>query len=247
MISHPGLRRALLAALMVPLFVAPVREPTHAIVAPTPPAAFPLTFERAPSEVPRPSALVFPLDGQETDFALTSPEQGVLFDIDGNGAKEQIAWTPAGMNVAFLAIDLNGDGRINSGKELFGSATLAGSRNGSDALLQMFQQSGAPPSGSIHDGHDLYDRLLLWVDRNHDGHSDRAEQTKAREAFTAIGLGYQSVGWADAHGNRVRFQGWMQARTAGPDQGQAMDARDEAERRRRYFDVQLQTVTPRHQ
>jgi hypothetical protein len=232
---------------MVPLLVAPVREPTHAIVAPTPPSAFPLTFERRPSDVPRPSSLLFPLHGQGTDFALTSPEQGVLFDSDGNGAKEQIAWTRTGMNVAFLAIDLNGDGRINSGKELFGSATLAGSRNGCSALLQMFRRSGAPPSGSLHDGHDLYNRLLLWVDRNHDGHSDRTEVTMAREAFTAIGFGYLGVGWADAHGNRVRFQGWMHARTGGPDQGEAMDARDDAERRRRYFEVELQSVTPRHQ
>ena len=242
-----GLRRALLALLMVPLFVAPVRDPTHAIVAPAPPAAFPFTFERAPSDVPRPSALLFPLDGQGTDFALTSAEQGVLFDIDGDGANEQIAWTPAGMNVAFLAIDLNGDGRINSGKELFGSATLPGSRNGCNALLQMLRQSGAPPSGSVHDGHDLYDRLLLWVDRNHDGRSDRTEMTKAREAFTAIGLGYLGVGWADAHGNRVRFEGWMHARTGGPDQGEALDARDEAERRRRYFEVELGTVPTRLQ
>ena len=236
------MRKALLAVLMVPLFVAPIRDPTHAIPEPTPPPAFPLTVERVSPDVPRPSALLFPLDGQETGFALTPPEQGVLFDIDGTGARKQVAWTRAGSNVAFLAIDLNGDGRINSGKELFGSATLAGSRNGCNALLQMFRQSGAPASGSIHDGYDLYDRLLLWVDRNHDGHSDRTELTKAREAFTAIGLGYRGVGWADTHGNRVRFQGWMQARTAGPDQGQAIDPRDERERQRRYFEVQLQTA-----
>jgi hypothetical protein len=242
------MRKTLLAVLMVPLLVARVREPTHAIVEPAPPSAFPLTFERAPADVPRPSALLFPLDGQETGFALTSPEQGVLFDIDGSGAKKHVAWTQAGTNVAFLAIDLNGDGRINSGRELFGNATLAGSRNGCSALLQMFSQSGASPSGAIHDGHDLYDRLLLWVDRNHDGRSDRTELTKAREAFTAIGLGYLGVGWADTYGNRVRFQGWMQARTAGPDQGQAVDARDELERRRRYFEVQLQTAaSPRLQ
>jgi hypothetical protein len=183
-----------------------------------------------------------PLDGEDTDFALTSPEQGVVFDVTGSGAREQVAWTRAGTDVAFLAIDLDGDGRITSGKELFGSATLAGSRNGCSALLQMFRQTGAPLSGAIHDGHDLYDRLLLWVDRNHDGQSDRSELTPAREAFTAIGLGYQGVGWADTHGNRIRFQGWMQARTAGPDQGSASDARDERERRRRYFEVELQTA-----
>jgi hypothetical protein len=228
--------------LMVTLLATRIREPNHAIVEPTPPSAFPLTFQRVPSDIPGPSALLLPLDGEDTDFALTSPEQGVVFDVTGSGAREQVAWTRAGTDVAFLAIDLDGDGRITSGKELFGSATLAGSRNGCSALLQMFRQSGAPLSGAIHDGHDLYDRLLLWVDRNHDGQSDRSELTPAREAFTAIGLGYQGVGWADTHGNRIRFQGWMQARTAGPDQGTAIDARDERERRRRYFEVELQTA-----
>jgi len=235
------MRKALLALLLVPLLVARVREPTHTLVEPAPPSGFPLTFARTPSDLPRPSALLLPLDGQGTDFAMTSAEQGVLFDIDGDGAKEQVAWTPAGMNVAFLAVDLNGDGRIDSGRELFGSATLPGSRNGCTALLHMFQQSGAPASGSIHDGHVLYDRLLLWVDRNHDGRSDRTELTRAREAFTAIGLGYYGVGWADSHGNRIRYEGWTHARTAGPDQGEALDARDEQKRRRRYFEVQLHT------
>ncbi len=237
------MRKALLALLMVTLLGARIREPDHATVEPTPPSAFPLTFQRAPSDMPRPSALLLPLDGEGTDLALTSPEEGVLFDVNGNSEKEQVAWTRAGANVAFLAIDLDGDGRITSGKELFGSATLAGSRNGCSALLQMFRQSGAPLSGSIQDGHDLYDRLLLWVDRNHDGRSDRSELTPAREAFTAIGLGYQRVGWADTQGNRIRFQGWMQARTAGPAQGAAIDARDERDRRRRYFEVEFQTAT----
>lgn len=237
------MRKALLAVLIVPLLAARVREPTHTLVEPAPPSGFPLTFARTPSDAPRPSALLLPLEGQGMDFAMTPVEQGVLFDIDGDGDKEQVAWTRAGANVAFLAIDVNGDGRINSGKELFGSATRPGSRNGCNALIQMFKDSGAAQSGSIRDGHDLYDRLLLWVDRNHDGRSDRTELTAARESFTAIGLGYQGVGWADAYGNRIRYEGWTHARTAGPGQGEALDARDERERRRRYFEVQLQTAS----
>jgi hypothetical protein len=238
------MRKALLAVLIVPLLAARIREPTYTLVEPAPPSGFPLTFDRSrpAAPPPRPSALLFPLDGQGSDMVLTSPADGVRFDIDGDGDQEQVAWTRAGESVAFLAIDRNGDGRINSGKELFGSATLPGSRNGCNALIQMFKDSGAALSGSIRDGHDLYDRLLLWVDRNHDGRSDRNELTAARESFTAIGLGYRGVGWADAYGNRIRYEGWTHARTAGPDQGEALDARDERERRRRYFEVQLQTA-----
>jgi len=70
-------------------------------------------------------------------------------------------------------------------------------------------------SGSVHDGHELYDQLVLWLDRNRNGRTDRDELTPARELFTAIGMGFVKVRWADSHGNVIRFSGWMQARTAG--------------------------------
>lgn len=58
----------------------------------------------------------------------------MFFDVDGNGLPERIAWTPADAEVAFLALDRDGDGAITSGKELFGNYTLPGSTNGFDAL-----------------------------------------------------------------------------------------------------------------
>ena len=218
------MRRLLLGVMMAALFVAPIRDPAHTLVEPAPPASFPLTFDRASAPAPRRTLLLLPLDGDATRFALTSPEAGVRFDLDGDGVKEQVAWPQAGANVAFLAIDWNDDGRITSGKELFGSATLA---------------EAAPGVGAVHRGHALYDRLLLWVDRNHDGRSDPSELTNARHRFTAIGMGYQRVSWADMNGNRIRSQGWMHARTAGPDQGDAVGAADERARRRQSFDVEL--------
>jgi hypothetical protein len=109
----------------------------------------------------------------------------------------------------------------------------------------MFERSGAARAGSIHAGHDLYDRLLLWADRNQDGRSERTELVRARERFTAIGLGFQKGRWADAHGNRLRYIGWMQRRTGGPEQGPAATPTDEAARRHRYFEVVPRTASPR--
>jgi hypothetical protein len=156
------------------------------------------------------SAIVLPLDEQSGAFRLTAPEDGVAFDIDGDGTTDRVAWTEAGAEVAFLALDTDGDGRITSGRELFGSHMVPGVTNGCNALLRAFEASGAPRSASVHAGHELYRRLLLWVDRNHDGRSQRDELRPASDTVTAIGLGFTKMrGW-DAHGNRVRWDGWLE-------------------------------------
>jgi hypothetical protein len=105
--------------------------------------------------------------------------------------------------------------------------------------MTMFKRSGAELSASVHDGHKLYDQLVLWSDRNRNGRTDRGELTPARELFTAIGMGFEKLRWADSHGNVVRYRGWMQARTAGPRQTPAIDRQDEIARRRYYFEVAL--------
>ena len=99
-----------------------------------------------------------------------------------------VSWPEAGANVAFLARggDTNGDGRITSGKELLGSATYADVHNGCNALMTMFKRSGEELSGSVHDGHELSNELVLWTDRNRNGRTDRGELTPARELFTAV-------------------------------------------------------------
>ena len=204
------MKRALLALLMLPLLsrvaVQPgmperdVRLDSFALdVDPTPAPAADLS-----------SAIVVPLDDQPKAFRLTAAEDGVAFDIDGDGAAERVAWTEAGAEVAFLALDTNGDGRITSGRELFGSHMVPGVSNGCTALMRTFEANGAPRSASVHSGHELYRRLLLWVDRNHDGRSQRDELRPASDTLTAIGLGFRKMrGW-DVHGNRVRWDGWVQ-------------------------------------
>jgi len=54
---------------------------------------------------------------------LTSVEAGVAFDMDGDGILEQVAWTTSGSEQAFLVLDRNGNGEIDSGFELFGTHT----------------------------------------------------------------------------------------------------------------------------
>ncbi len=58
--------------------------------------------------------LVINLDGQQVALR----EGSVSFDLNGDGQTEQVHFVNQGS--AFLALDKNGDGSINSGKELFG-------------------------------------------------------------------------------------------------------------------------------
>jgi hypothetical protein len=54
-------------------------------------------------------------------FHLTSNADGVVFDISGTGHPVQISWTAPGSDNAFLALDRNGNGVIDSGKDYSGT------------------------------------------------------------------------------------------------------------------------------
>ena len=145
----------------------------------------------------------------ESDLQLTGVADGVAFDVDGDGRRERVAWTRAGTDVAFLFLDQDGNGQVTSGRELIGGRTTPKAWNGFMALRLLEPAA----RGAITVGHPLYSRLLLWVDRDHNGRSDASELRPVSEAFQRIGLGYfvsRDPDRQDAHGNVVRYQGWLQ-------------------------------------
>ncbi len=77
-----------------------------------------------------PLALDIDRDGK---ISLTDVEHGAAFDINGDGRIERSAFV-SGQDV-FLAMDRNGDGQINSGKELFGDQN--GAANGFIELVKL--------------------------------------------------------------------------------------------------------------
>ena len=86
------------------------------------------------------------------------------------GTKDQVAWNTS--NDGMLAIDLNHDGKINDGTELFTPSFGGGHfATGSAALASL---------DGNHDGvidHDdaAFDNLLIWKDANANGISDAGE------------------------------------------------------------------------
>ena len=79
--------------------------------------------------------IILDLDGD--GFNVETKENGTNFDLDKNGFAEKINWTTKD---GFLCLDLNGNGTIDNGGELFGDKTLLAdgttAKNGFEALAQ---------------------------------------------------------------------------------------------------------------
>ena len=88
----------------------------------------------------------------DTDVAQLE-DQTFYFDIDGDGEKDEVSQLGAGSG--YLALDKNGDGVINDGKELFGTA----SGNGF-ADLAKYDEDG---NGWIDENDAVWNKLKIWT------------------------------------------------------------------------------------
>ncbi|OYQ04864.1 hypothetical protein B7R79_01310 [Ralstonia solanacearum] len=139
--------------------------------------------------------LILDLDGDGLE--ITPLSHGILFDADGDTIKTGTAWANADDGI--LVWDRNGNGIIDSGKELFGDETVLASgqkaANGFAALAEL--DTGSVVDGvtvgagdGIFDANDAqYANLRIWRDLNQDGISQAEElQTLAEAGITSIKL-----------------------------------------------------------
>lgn len=80
-------------------------------------------------------------------------DQKFFFDLDADGVEEEVSGFSS--NSGFLALDLNGDGVINDGSELFGTK----SGNGF-ADLAKYDSDG---NGWIDDNDEIFAKLKIWT------------------------------------------------------------------------------------
>jgi hypothetical protein len=156
------------------------------------------------------SPLVLDLDGN--GFHFSSVIDKVAFDIDDDGYKELISWTGVGEGDAFLALDRNANGTIDSGAELFGDATpLMNGGRATDGFSAL-REFDTNLDGSIDRSDAVFALLLLWLDLDHDGVSTAGELLSLDQAGVLSIELYAIVSERrDPHGNQLRYSGrfWM--------------------------------------
>ena len=134
-------------------------------------------------------------DLNNNGIELTSHTNGARFDIVGNGKPATTAFVTGGD--AFLALDRNGNGRIDNGLELFGDQR--GAANGFEELRKLDSNR----DGVIDPNDKDYGRLLLFRD-NGNGVTEQGELISLKDAgIAAIQLGYRNVNEVASGGNRI--------------------------------------------
>lgn len=148
-------------------------------------------------EIRSPLAIDLDGDGVET----VSVDNGVYFDHDGNGFAEKTGWISS--DDALLVRDINGNGQIDDGSELFGDQTILSNgekaANGFEALADLDSNHDG-----IFDGDDeAFGEIKVWQDLNQNGVAEYDElSTLEKAGITSINLDYQNQSITDDNGNK---------------------------------------------
>jgi len=149
--------------------------------------------------------LTLDLDGDGIETIATKGFAGSLFDHNRDGIRTATGWVAA--DDGLLVRDLNGNGKIDNGGELFGDNTLL--KNGNTAAhgyaaLADLDDNG---DGKIDASDAAFADLRVWRDLNQDGES------QSNELLTLQDLGIQSLNTAYKDSNKNLGNGNTLAQT----------------------------------
>ena len=156
---------------------------------------------------PRHDPLTLDLDNdglETTAIAATNP---ILFDHDGDGIKNGTGWVSS--DDGFLVRDKNGNGSIDSGRELFGDSTIKSNgqlaTDGFDALADLDSISnGGNADGRISNADAQFANLRVWRDLNQDGISQSNELfTLSSQNIASINVTKTANSQTLANGNQI--------------------------------------------
>ena len=149
------------------------------------------------------------IDTEGDGYKLTDPTNGVVFDL-GTGQPYRIAWTVVNDDDGWLVLDRDGNGHIDSGRELFGNMTEqpeSVERQGFKALAVFDTPTrGGNGDGRIDQRDAIFRSLRVWQDTNHNAISEGSElRTLLELDIAAIDLAYKESKKVDEYGNRFGY------------------------------------------
>ena len=145
------------------------------------------------------------LDLNGDGIQTISVDDGVEFDHDGDGFAENTGWVSK--EDGLLVRDLNDNGKIDSGRELFGDNTVIGfNENGNEQIaedgFQSLAEHDSNNDGVINSEDDIWSELKIWQDSNSDGVSQSYELLDMDDAGVAeINLEHTDTNSNAGHGN----------------------------------------------
>lgn len=144
------------------------------------------------------SPIVLDLDGDGVETLLI--DERTYFDHAGDGFAESTGWF--GADDGLLVRDLDGNGRIDSGRELFGSETRLA--NGSKAAngFAALKELDSNKDGVINAQDAAFSELRIWKDADGNGYTEAGELLTLEEAgVRSINVAYSNSNFVDGQGN----------------------------------------------
>ncbi len=140
--------------------------------------------------------LVLSFDGAPVRF--TAGETAPAFDFAAATGTCATDWPTA----PWLALDRDGDGAIDSGRELFGSGTRLASGQRADHGFAALAELDADGDGTISAADPRFSELVLWSDHDGDRAGTPGEQASLQSVgLVAIHLDFHRRGACDERGN----------------------------------------------
>lgn len=142
------------------------------------------------------------LDISGLGITTKSVTDGVYYDLDNNGFSEKTGWIDSKSGI--LVLDKSGNGKIETGNELFGDRTILENGKTASSGFAALAALDSNRDGVIDAKDNKFSELRIWIDSDGDGFSAPDELMTLEEAgVKSLNLGHSSANQIDENGNTI--------------------------------------------